>query len=116
MKIAILGGDGFVGWPTSLHLSDAGHEKMTGAKITYVPNPRKEADENELIVRNDKFLELGLNPIKLEEGLMDEVVEVARKYAYRLDRSRIPATAAWTKDIAPTLNTDPEGKALRSVS
>ena len=26
MKIAILGGDGFVGWPTSLHLSDKGHE------------------------------------------------------------------------------------------
>jgi UDP-sulfoquinovose synthase len=26
VKIAILGGDGFVGWPTSLHLSDKGHE------------------------------------------------------------------------------------------
>ena len=26
MKIAVLGGDGFVGWPTSLHLSEAGHE------------------------------------------------------------------------------------------
>ncbi len=90
--------------------------KMTGAEIAYVPNPRKEADENDLIVKNDKFMELGLNPIRLEEGLLEEVVEVAKKYAYRLDRSRIPATSAWTKDIAPTLNTDPEGKALRSVS
>ena len=26
MKIAVLGGDGFVGWPTSLHLSNLGHE------------------------------------------------------------------------------------------
>jgi UDP-sulfoquinovose synthase len=26
MKILVLGGDGFCGWPTSLHLSDAGHE------------------------------------------------------------------------------------------
>src|SRR4029079_17964823 len=26
MKIAVLGGDGFVGWPPALHLSDAGHE------------------------------------------------------------------------------------------
>lgn len=25
-KIIVLGGDGFCGWPTSLHLSDAGHE------------------------------------------------------------------------------------------
>ncbi len=26
MRIAILGGDGFVGWPTTLHLSNLGHE------------------------------------------------------------------------------------------
>jgi nucleoside-diphosphate-sugar epimerase len=26
VKIAVLGGDGFVGWPTSLHLSDQGHD------------------------------------------------------------------------------------------
>ena len=26
MKIAILGGDGFVGWPTTLHLSSLGHD------------------------------------------------------------------------------------------
>ncbi len=26
MKIAVLGGDGFCGWPTALHLSNAGHE------------------------------------------------------------------------------------------
>ena len=90
--------------------------KMTGAEIAYVPNPRKEADENDLIVKNDNFLALGLDPIKLEEGLLEEVVEVAKKYAYRLDRSRIPARSAWTKDIAPTLNTDPEGKSLKSVS
>src|SRR3712207_5352735 len=26
MKILVLGGDGYCGWPTSLHFSDAGHE------------------------------------------------------------------------------------------
>ena len=26
MKILILGGDGFCGWPTALHLSDLGHD------------------------------------------------------------------------------------------
>ncbi len=25
-KIIVLGGDGFCGWPTALHLSQAGHE------------------------------------------------------------------------------------------
>src|SRR5216684_1840719 len=28
MKILVLGGDGFLGWPTAMHLSRAGHEVM----------------------------------------------------------------------------------------
>ena len=28
MRIMILGGDGFCGWPTSLHLSDRGHDVL----------------------------------------------------------------------------------------
>ncbi|WP_024587462.1 NAD-dependent epimerase/dehydratase family protein [Aliihoeflea sp. 2WW] len=90
--------------------------KIAGAKVAYLPNPRKEAAENELVVRNEQFMALGLDPIRLAEGLLSEVVDVAKKYAYRVDRSRIPAISAWTKDIAPTLDRDPEGKALKSVS
>jgi UDP-sulfoquinovose synthase len=26
MKVLVLGGDGYCGWPTALHLSDSGHE------------------------------------------------------------------------------------------
>lgn len=89
---------------------------IAGAKVAYLPNPRKEAAENDLVVQNEQFLALGLDPIRLAEGLLSEVVDVARKYAYRVDRSRIPAVSAWTKDIAPTLDRDPEGKALKSVS
>ncbi|SFH44409.1 UDP-sulfoquinovose synthase [Palleronia marisminoris] len=90
--------------------------KMTGAKIANLPNPRKEAPENDLIVKNDQFLALGLDPTTLEEGLLDEVVEVARKYAYRIDRSRVPAVSGWTKDLGAKVERDPEGKALKSVS
>ena len=89
--------------------------KLTGAQVSYLPNPRKEAAENDLVVRNEQFLELGLDPITLENGLLSEVVDVARKFAYRVDRSRIPAVSAWTKDIAPTIERDPEGKRLKSV-
>ncbi|MBO6919652.1 MAG: NAD-dependent epimerase/dehydratase family protein [Rhizobiaceae bacterium] len=90
--------------------------KLTGAQIAYLPNPRKEAVENDLVVKNDQFLELGLNPITLEEGLLDEVLEVAKKFSYRVDRSRIPAASAWTKDIAKTVETDPENLGLKIVS
>lgn len=90
--------------------------KITGAKIAYLPNPRKEAVENDLVVKNEKFLELGLDPITLEEGLLDEVLEVAKKFSYRVDRSRIPAVSAWTKDIAKTVEKDVENLSLKIVS
>ncbi|MBP0439326.1 NAD-dependent epimerase/dehydratase family protein [Tianweitania sediminis] len=90
--------------------------RIAGGTVAYLPNPRKEAAENDLVVKNDQFRALGLNPITLEEGLLSEVMDVAKKFAYRVDRSRIPAVSAWTKDIAPTLEHDPEGKRLKSVS
>ncbi len=90
--------------------------RLTGAEIAWLPNPRKEAAENELIVRNDKFLGLGLKPTTLADGLLAEIVDVAKKFAYRVDRSRVPAVSAWTRDIAKTVNRDPEGRKLKSVS
>ena len=74
--------------------------QLTGAEVAYLPNPRKEAAENELSVRNDQFLALGLDPIELRDGLLTELVDVARKFIHRVDRSRIPSTSAWTRDIA----------------
>ena len=70
--------------------------RIAGAEVQMVPNPRKESAENELHVVNDAFLDLGLEPTKLEEGLLVEVEDVAKKYADRVDRTKIPARSLWT--------------------
>jgi UDP-sulfoquinovose synthase len=71
--------------------------RMTGAEIDLVANPRKEASENDLSVDNRQFLELGLEPVTLEEGLLREVTEIAERYAHRCDRDRIPARSLWVR-------------------
>ena len=71
--------------------------KLTGTKIDYVENPRNEADSNNLFVSNDLFLSQGLNPTKLDQGLLKEITEIVEKYRSRVDKSLIPCTSTWTR-------------------
>jgi UDP-sulfoquinovose synthase len=76
------------------------YAKNDGLRITDLPNPRREADENELIVCNDRFLALGLEPTKLSDGLLEEGTEIARRYGDRVDPSKIIARSVWRKGMA----------------
>ena len=73
---------------------------MTSVPVEHLDNPRKEAAENELEVANDTLLGLGVMPTKLSDGLLSEVVDVARRYADRCDRSKIVSTSRWVRPEA----------------
>ena len=56
-----------------------------------------EARENQLSAKPDSLVKLGLRPTLLREALLEEVIETAKTYAHRCDRSKIPATSRWVK-------------------
>ena len=72
-----------------------------GAQIAMVDNPRKEAAENDLVVSNKGFLDLGLEPMTLADGLLTETIEVSQKYADRCRMEMIPCVSTWTDNQKP---------------
>jgi UDP-sulfoquinovose synthase len=77
--------------------------RLAGADVAHLPNPRAEADENELCVENRRLMGYGLKPITLEDGLLLEIAETARAYAHRADLSKIPCVSAWNAERAQAL-------------
>lgn len=86
--------------------------RISDGEVELVPNPRHEAPENELHVHNETFLDLGLEPTLLEEGLLMEIEDVARRYADRADLEKIPCTSTWTRQQQPGV---PASRAVGAV-
>ncbi|CAN5329273.1 NAD-dependent epimerase/dehydratase family protein [soil metagenome] len=80
---------------------------LTGAQIAFLPNPRAEADENELCVQNKGLLGYGLKPITLQDGLLTEIAEVARAFVARADLTKVPCVSAWNAERAHALAQPP---------
>jgi UDP-sulfoquinovose synthase len=72
---------------------------LTGVEVANLPNPRREAAENELNVSRDRFVALGLNATTLSEGLLSECRDIAQKYRDRADTTKIIARSVWRKGM-----------------
>jgi len=73
----------------------------TEVGVQYINNPRKEDAENDLHVENQCFLDLGLVPTTLNDGLLNEIQKIANKYTDRCDKSKIICTSYWTDSNEP---------------
>jgi UDP-sulfoquinovose synthase len=73
---------------------------VSGTPYRLIDNPRFEQAENELEVSNEQFLDLGIQPTRLNDALLDEVTDVARRYIHRCDTSAIPASSVWRQPQA----------------
>ena len=83
MKIIVLGGDGFCGWPTSLHLSKIGHD------IVIIDNLSRRSVDIELEVQS------------LTHSL---IVTFFNENKHLLQKSIWHITNAWTKRSAVCLS------------
>lgn len=75
--------------------------EVSGTQVALVDNPRNEAPENDLRVSNKGFLDLGLKPMTLAEGLLTETMEISQKYADRCRMEMIPCVSTWTDNQKP---------------
>ncbi|MGB0797698.1 MAG: NAD-dependent epimerase/dehydratase family protein [Planktomarina sp.] len=70
-------------------------EKQMGATIQFVENPRKELAENELEVSNAGLVSLGFEPIKLNEGLVDDVRFISEKTRENFNKDNVLSSPKW---------------------
>ena len=72
--------------------------EKTGCEIRQVENPRVENEEVKFAVDNSTLLGLGLKPTYFGDSLMDEVIDVVRKYQSRCNLEMIMPRSKWRKE------------------
>jgi UDP-sulfoquinovose synthase len=65
------------------------------ANISYVKNPRKEAESNELTVHNEGLQSLGFKPLTLQKKLVDDTQVLAETFKNGVDRSKFLMSPNW---------------------
>jgi hypothetical protein len=112
MKILVLGGDGHLGWPTALHLSEAGRRgdrvrllHSTGHQVAVADNFARRsydfemgrAGEHHYNVVHSGLVELGLEPRLPSDTLIESLFEITKRHAHRARPEAMIPTGEWRK-------------------
>jgi len=68
---------------------------LIGKPYEFLDNPRNELKTNELVVKNDQFLKLGLKPICLNKEAIQEIYTFVLKYKDNIDKRVIYPSSSW---------------------
>jgi UDP-sulfoquinovose synthase len=74
---------------------------ITGAEIRFYANPRVEAASNALKLDNAQFLDLGLEPITLNDEELLKVLATVHRHKDRANFKQVICTSTWRQDIEP---------------
>jgi UDP-sulfoquinovose synthase len=81
-----------------------------GAEIVHLDDPRVELEEHYYRAAHTKLLDLGLLPFLLDDGLLSDLLGIARSHIARLDRSVLRPHVSWrsTSSSLARARSDPE--------
>ena len=74
-------------------------QNKTKCKINYLKNPRKEDPKNALRFNMETLKKIGFEPTTLNDGLLEEIINIAKKYKDRCDKSKIICTSTWDGSV-----------------
>ena len=79
-------------------IKKAGNTLGLDVEINKIDNPRVEAEEHYFNAINTNLLDLGLEPHKLSDSLLDSLLNFAVKYKGRVDKGQILPKVSWHRD------------------
>jgi UDP-sulfoquinovose synthase len=81
----------------ALMVKKAGTAMGLKVEIQHLDNPRVELEQHYFNAKNTNLLDLGLEPKKLSDSLIDSLLNFATKYKHRVDKNQILPKVSWRR-------------------
>jgi UDP-sulfoquinovose synthase len=76
-------------------VQESGKDLGMKVEIEHLPDPRVELEAHYYNAKHSKLIELGLEPHRLSESLLDSLINIAVRYKDRIDATQFVPTVNW---------------------